>query len=431
MIQTDLSARFALGEDLTTLIGAYRAVRSDSETLCAPLAIEDYVVQAMPEVSPPKWHLAHTTWFFETFLLIPYLKSYRLFHERYGYLFNSYYETVGAFFPRPQRGLLTRPTVDEIYRYRAHVDEAVTELLSAPPASQQDEIAARLALGLNHEQQHQELLLTDIKYNFGINPLRPAYSTVKHPKTRSAPALEWLDYDGGLKEIGHSGSGFAYDNETPRHKVYLRDYRLASRLVTNGEFLEFIEAGGYRRADLWLSDGWATLKQRGWQAPLYWEYIDGKWWLMTLSGMRPLDENEPVCHVSYYEADAYARFRGKRLPTEAEWECAAADCAIQGNFRESGRYHPVAISQPVEHRIAQMFGDVWEWTQSSYAPYPGFKPLAGAIGEYNGKFMCNQMVLRGGSCATPKSHIRATYRNFFYPPDRWQFTGIRLAEDAS
>jgi ergothioneine biosynthesis protein EgtB len=307
----------------------------------------------------------------------------------------------------------------------------MAELLTAPPASQRDEIAARLALGLNHEQQHQELLLTDIKYNFGINPLRPAYSAVKHPKTGSAPASEWLDYSGGLKEIGHAGSGFAYDNETPRHKLYLRDYRLASRVVTNGEFLEFIEAGGYRRADLWLSDGWAAVKQRGWQAPLYWENIDGEWWLMTLSGMRPLDENEPVCHVSYYEADAYARFRGKRLPTEAEWECAAADCAIRGNFRESGRYHPVAVSEPEGRRIAQLFGDVWEWTQSPYAPYPGFKPLAGAIGEYNGKFMCNQMVLRGGSCATPRSHIRASYRNFFYPPDRWQFTGIRLAEDAS
>lgn len=431
MIQTDRSARFARRENPAALLDAYRAVRSDSETLCAPLAVEDYVVQAMPDVSPPKWHLAHTTWFFETFLLIPYLKPYRLFHERYGYLFNSYYETVGAFFPRPQRGLLTRPTVDEVYRYRAHVDEAMAELLTAPPASQRDEIAARLALGLNHEQQHQELLLTDIKYNFGINPLRPEYSAAKHTQTCSAPALVWLDYGGGLKEVGHAGSGFAYDNETPRHKLYLRDYRLASRLVTNGEFLEFIEAGGYRRADLWLSDGWAAVKQRGWQAPLYWENIDAEWWLMTLSGMQPLDENEPVSHVSFYEADAYARFRGKRLPTEAEWECAAADCAIRGNFRESGRYHPAAVSEPEERRIAQMFGDVWEWTQSPYAPYPGFKPLAGAIGEYNGKFMCNQMVLRGGSCATPRSHIRATYRNFFYPPDRWQFSGIRLAEDAS
>jgi len=432
MIQADRSARFARKENPTdALLEDYRAIRRHSETLCAPLAVEDYVIQAMPDVSPPKWHLAHTTWFFETFLLIPYLKPYRLFHERYGYLFNSYYETVGSFFPRPQRGLLARPTVEEIYRYRAYVDEAMAELLTAPPPSDKDEIASRLLLGLNHEQQHQELLLTDIKYNFAVNPLRPVYRHANHPKAPAASALGWLDYGGGLREIGHAGSGFAYDNETPRHKVYLRDYRLASRLVTNGEYLEFVEAGGYRRAELWLSDGWAAIRQRGWQAPLYWENIEGEWWLMTLSGMRPLDENEPVCHVSFYEADAYARFRGKRLPTEAEWECAASRCTIRGHFRESGRYHPAATSETEGGDIAQIFGDVWEWTRSPYAPYPGFKPLAGSIGEYNGKFMCNQMVLRGGSCATPESHIRTTYRNFFYPPDRWQFTGIRLAEDGS
>jgi len=432
MAQADRSARFSHGENASgDWLDDFRTVRRDSEVLCAPLAVEDYVVQAMPEVSPPKWHLAHTTWFFENFLLVPYLKRYRVFHERYGYLFNSYYETVGTFFPRPQRGLLTRPTVEDIYRYRAHVDGAMAELLTAPPASDGSEIAARLPIGLNHEQQHQELLLADIKYNFAINPLRPAYRAESRPKSPEAPRLNWPDHGGGLKAIGHAGTGFAYDNETPRHNVYLRDYRLASRLVTNGEYLEFIEAGGYRRADLWLSDGWAAARQRGWRAPLYWEIVDGEWWLMTLSGMRPVDRNEPVCHVSFYEADAYARFRGKRLPTEAEWECAASRCSIRGNFRESGRYHPAAAPETEGRDVAQMFGDAWEWTQSPYAPYPGFKPLAGSLGEYNGKFMCNQMVLRGGSCATPESHIRATYRNFFYPPDRWQFTGIRLAEDAS
>jgi len=432
MVQVDRSAHFSDSENTTdNLLEDYRTVRRGSETLCTPLAVEDYVIQAMPDVSPPKWHLAHTTWFFENFLLVPYLKPYRLFHERYGYLFNSYYETVGTFFPRPQRGLLARPTVEDIYRYRAYVDEAIGELLTAPPTSDQDEIVSRLRLGLNHEQQHQELLLTDIKYNFAINPFRPAYCPANPPKASEAPALEWLDYTGGLKEIGHAGSGFAYDNETPCHNAYLRDYRLASRLVTNGEYLEFIETGGYRRADLWLSDGWAAVKQRGWQAPLYWEVTDGEWWLMTLSGMHPLDRNEPVCHISFYEAEAYARFRGKRLPTEAEWERAASHCAIRGNFRESGRYHPATCPKMDGRNPAQIFGDVWEWTQSPYAPYPGFKPLAGSLGEYNGKFMCNQMTLRGGSCATPQSHIRATYRNFFYPPDRWQFTGIRLAEDAS
>ncbi|MGX2039931.1 ergothioneine biosynthesis protein EgtB [Methylocaldum sp. MU1018] len=431
MIQTDRPSRLAHRDDAADAwLKDYRVVRGDSEALCEPLAVEDYVVQAMPDVSPPKWHLAHTSWFFENFLLVPYLKRYRVFHERYGHLFNSYYETAGTFFPRPQRGLLARPTVADIYRYRTHVDEAVAELLADPPVRDRDEIASRLALGLNHEQQHQELLLTDIKYNFAVNPLRPAYRPPNHPEAPEAPLLKWIGYSGGLEEIGHAGAGFAYDNETPRHKIHLRDYRLASRLVTNGEYLEFIEAGGYRRAELWLSDGWAAVGRRGWQAPLYWEIVDGEWRLMTLSGMCPIDWNEPVCHVSFYEADAYARFRGKRLPTEAEWECAASRCAVRGNFRESGRYHPVTISETGESDIAQMFGDAWEWTQSPYAPYPGFKPLAGSLGEYNGKFMCNQMVLRGGSCATPRSHIRTTYRNFFYPSDRWQFTGIRLAEDA-
>jgi ergothioneine biosynthesis protein EgtB len=414
-----------------TLLKDYRIIRADSEALCAPLAVEDYGIQAMADVSPPKWHLAHTSWFFETFILVPYSKRYRVFHPHFGFLFNSYYETVGSFFPRPQRSHLARPTVAEVYRYRTHVDSAMAELLAAAPEPIRDDVVFRALLGLNHEQQHQELLLTDIKYNFAINPLRPIYHSPIEGKRRTAPPLAWLDYPGGLREIGHEGQSFAYDNEMPRHRVYLRDYRLASRPVVNGEFLEFIEAEGYHRPDLWLSDGWKAVTQCGWQAPLYWERIDGEWWQMTLSGFKRLDGHEPVCHVSFYEADAYARWRGKRLPTEAEWECAAAGCAIKGNFRDSGLCHPTTADEARPGEPAQIFGDVWEWTQSSYAPYPGFTPPAGALGEYNGKFMCNQLVLRGGSCATPQSHLRATYRNFFYPPDRWQFMGFRLAEDAS
>lgn len=416
-------------QDADALVEDYRRIRADSEALCAPLAVEDYVIQAMADVSPPKWHLAHTTWFFENFLLIPHGKAYRPFHPAFGLLFNSYYETVGEFFPRPRRGLLARPTVEEIYRYRAHVDAAMADLLAAPERLP-DEGVGRVVLGLHHEQQHQELLLTDIKYNFSINPLRPVYRPRETRATVPAPPLAWLDYPGGVREIGHAGTGFAYDNETPRHRVYLRDYRLASRLVTNGEFLEFVEAGGYRRPELWLSDAWALVRQKGWEAPLYWEQEGGEWWLTSLSGYAPLDVAEPVCHVSFYEADAYARWRGKRLPTEAEWECAAADCAIAGNFRDAGLFHPATAKAVPSGEPAQIFGDVWEWTRSAYEPYPGFRPLAGSLGEYNGKFMCNQLVLRGGSCATPESHIRASYRNFFYPGDRWQFSGIRLAEDA-
>lgn len=413
------------------LADRYRTVRADSETLCAPLAIEDYGIQAMPDVSPPKWQLAHTTWFFENFILLPYARGYRVFHPRFGFLFNSYYATVGSFFPRAQRGLLARPTVEEVYRYRAHVDAAIAELLDSAPESIRAEIAPRVELGLHHEQQHQELLLTDIKYNFAINPLRPVYRSAPERERRPALPLAWLEYPGGLREIGYAGSGFAYDNESPRHRIFLREYRLASRLVTNGEYLEFIEADGYGRPELWLSDGWAAVRQRGFEAPLYWERIEGEWWQMTLGGLTRLAEREPVCHVSFYEAEAYARWRGKRLPTEAEWERAAADCELRGNFLDSGLFHPAAAATATTGEPAQIFGDVWEWTQSPYAPYPGFEPLAGSLGEYNGKFMCNQTVLRGGSCATPADHIRATYRNFFYPADRWQFMGLRLAEDAA
>jgi ergothioneine biosynthesis protein EgtB len=407
------------------MLANYRAIRRTTEALCAPLATEDYVVQAMPDVSPAKWHLAHTAWFFETFVLMPHVPGYEPLDQHYHHLFNSYYQSVGRPFPRPERGHLSRPTVAEIYAYRAHVDKAMMTLLESDPASIA-ELDAIVELGLHHEQQHQELIVTDVKYNLGINPLAPAYQTRPIPRAHARP-LTFVEFTGRRVAIGHDGAGFAFDNERPRHNVWLAPYRLGSRLVTNGEYREFIEAGGYSRPELWLSDGWATVQAHGWQAPLYWERGEGGWQSFTLSGLDAIDERAPVVHVSYYEADAYARWRGARLPTEAEWEHAARDHAVAGNFLESGLLHPVGADAG---ELTQLFGDAWEWTQSAYAPYPGFRPLAGAVGEYNGKFMVSQLVLRGGSCATPHSHIRATYRNFFPPGARWQFSGIRLATDA-
>jgi ergothioneine biosynthesis protein EgtB len=421
-----MDARGGVAAPAGALLGRYRAVRAQTERLCAPLAVDDYQVQSVPEVSPPKWHLAHTAWFFETFLLRPFAPGYRPFHPGYEYLFNSYYETVGSFHPRAARGLLSRPTVEEVYRYRAHVDAAMADLLEGGRAADGRELGFRVTLGLNHEQQHQELLLMDVKHNFAVNPLRPAYHT---PPQRPAPdrpaALEWLEHAGGLVDVGHAGAGFAFDNEAPRHRALLGSHRLASRLVTNGEYREFVEAGGYREARHWLADGWHACRARGWQAPLYWEKGEGGWWEMTLAGLRPLAEHEPVCHVSFYEADAFARWRGRRLPAEHELEAACAGRPVRGNFLESSLLHPA----PAQGE-GQWFGDLWQWTRSPYGPYPGFRPLEGTLGEYNGKFMINQLVLRGGSCVTPQSHIRVTYRNFFYPHDRWPFTGVRLAEDA-
>jgi ergothioneine biosynthesis protein EgtB len=405
----------------------YLATRRRSEVLCAPLAIDDYQVQSVIDASPPKWHLAHVTWFFETFLLKPFLPGYEPLDARYERIFNSYYNTIGPFHPRAQRHTLSRPTVEDVYAYRAHVDAHMSALIENPPDAHARTIGERLVLGVNHEQQHQELLLMDIKRNFFANPLYPVYGAGAASESGEAPPASWLAFPGGIREIGHGGAGFAFDNETPRHKVFLRDYRLASRPVTNGEYLEFIEAGGYQRSDLWLSDGWTAVTERAWRAPLYWVNVDGGWHEFSLSGLHPLDPSLPVCHVSYYEADAYARWRGVRLPSEAEWECAAASEPIEGNFVESGIHHPRAAERRSDH---QWYGDVWEWTSSSYSAYPGYRPPAGALGEYNGKFMANQYVLRGGCCATPVSHMRASYRNFFYPPDRWPFTGIRLAADA-
>ena len=424
-------AKFAAGHS-PALRGAmtehYMAVRRMSQALCQPLAPDDYGLQAIPEVSPAKWHLAHTSWFFETFLLKPFSTGYRPFHPLFEHLFNSYYEQVGAPFPRPQRGLLSRPTTGEIYRYRAQIDEAMATLLSSVDEPRWPEVAARVELGCQHEQQHQELLLTDIKYNFSVNPLKPAYRPDLPPTaTDTITAQAWIEQPGGMQEIGHHGDGFCFDNESPRHRLLLATYALASRPVTNGEFLEFIEAGGYERPEFWLADGWRSAREKSWQAPQYWEIADGRWQVFTLAGMRALNEHEPVCHVSFYEADAYARWAGKRLPSETEWEVIATRETVRGNFREAGYLHPAPVAG--EDRPAQIFGDVWEWTRSPYAPYPGYRPAAGALGEYNGKFMVNQLVLRGGSCITPADHVRASYRNFFYPADRWQFSGIRLADD--
>jgi ergothioneine biosynthesis protein EgtB len=406
-----------------TLPDAYAAVRELTAELCRPLAVEDYVIQSAPECSPAKWHLAHTTWFFENFLLTPLLPGYRAFHTQYGYLFNSYYETVGTFFPRPIRGLLSRPTVEDVLRYRAHVDEHMRELIARLDAQRDASSVSRVTLGLHHEQQHQELLLTDLKNLLALNPLRPAYREAPDEPPVNASKLAWLEFPAGIYSVGSDGKGFAFDNETPRHRVFLERFALATRPVTNGEYLEFIAAGGYRNPALWLSDGWRKVNEAGWQAPQYWEQIDGQWWQMTLSGFQRIDPHVPVCHVSYFEADAFARWAGKRLPTEFEWETAATSLPVAGNLLNSGKLRPSAAGNPSH----QLFGDVWEWTSSAYSPYPGYKPLAGSLGEYNGKFMVSQLVLRGGSCVTPRSHIRATYRNFFYPADRWQFMGLRLA----
>jgi len=406
----------------------FRAVRGTTERLCRPLAPDDYQIQAVVEVSPTKWHLAHVTWFFETFVLGAFASGYRPFDPRFTGLFNSYYETVGRFHPRATRHVLSRPTVEQVYLYRSHVDQALQALIPDVPEDRWDEFSTRLTLGLNHEQQHQELLLTDIKRNFSANPLFPAYAEAPPREAPAeAAALRWIDGHGGMHEIGHAGGGFSFDNEKPRHRMFLEDYRLGSRLVINGEFLEFVREGGYEDARLWLSDGWHVAQEEKWKAPQYWELIEGQWSEMTLHGLRPLRLQEPVSHVSYYEADAFARWRGGRLPSEAELEVAVAGKASPGNFLEIGLLH---ARPAADANDGQWYGDLWEWTRTPYGPYPGFRPLDGALGEYNGKFMANQFVLRGGCCVTPRSHMRATYRNFYYPRDRWPFTGIRLAADA-
>ncbi|MEA3220524.1 ergothioneine biosynthesis protein EgtB [Immundisolibacter sp.] len=424
------ASAFAAHPEPAELADRLLAVRRLTPSLCAPLAVEDMVIQSMPDVSPPKWHLAHTSWFFETFLLAPNLPAYRPFHPRFGYLFNSYYNQVGPFHARARRGLLARPTTDEVLAYRAHVDRHLTALLDTLDPAGWARLAPLLELGLNHEQQHQELLLMDVKHNFHANPLRPAYrEDLPQIAADTAGAVNFLSCDGGMVEVGHDGPGFAFDNETPRHRVFLQPYRLADRLVTCGEYLDFVTAGGYQTPELWLSDGWATVQARGWTAPLYWEQGEDGWQVFTLGGLSALDPATPVSHLSFYEADAYARFAGRRLPTEFEWEAAARTIAAPagGNFLDQDRLEP----QPAAARAGfkQMFGDVWEWTASAYLPYPRYRPAAGAVGEYNGKFMSGQMVLRGGCCLTPADHLRVTYRNFFPPDARWACAGLRLADD--
>jgi ergothioneine biosynthesis protein EgtB len=417
-------------DEATLLAAKYEAVRRCTEQLCAPLVAEDCVVQSMPEASPVKWHLAHTSWFFETFVLTPHLRDYRIFQPQFGGLFNSYYNAVGPQWPRVLRGLLSRPTVGEVYAYRAHVDEGLAELFQPARRDLLARVAGTLVLGLNHEQQHQELILTDVKHVLAGNPLRPVYSSPVCSAGVS-PSLEWLRFPANLVTIGHDGDGFAFDNESPRHHVYLHGFLLANRLVTNDEYLAFLGDGGYERPELWLSDGWAARQVHGWTSPLYWERQGEEWFVMTLGGLRRLDPAEPVCHVCFYEADAFARWAGARLPSEAEWETAAASVPIAGHFLEGRHFHPAAAIAPDDHGpIFQLYGDVWQWTASPYVAYPGYAPLPGALGEYNGKFMCNQLVLRGASCATPRTHTRHTYRNFFPPNARWQFTSIRLARDS-
>jgi ergothioneine biosynthesis protein EgtB len=418
-----------------TLARRFAQVRAQTEALAAPLSAEDCQLQSMPDASPAKWHLAHLTWFFETFILERFEPEFKPFDAGFRVLFNSYYNGVGDKYPRPKRGLISRPTLDEVMAYRAEVDERILAVLARHPDDA--ELEKLVTLGLHHEQQHQELLLTDIKHALSFNPSRPAYARQWPLAGISPQPLRWIGFEGGLEEHGfdpaHDGV-FAFDNETPRHKVYIAPFEVGSRLVTNGEMMAFIEDGAYRRPELWLSMGWDWVQATGATMPLYWQARadGGAYQNFTLQGLVQVDAHTPACHLSYFEADAYARWAGARLPTECEWELAARSLTSpQGNFVESAAYHPIPQQQQQPGSPAQMFGDVWEWTQSNYNPYPGYKPWEGLVGEYNGKFMCNQFVLRGGSCATPLSHIRASYRNFFPPDAQWQFSGLRLARDAA
>ena len=427
-----------------SLLARFREVRNFTHRLAENLAPEDCVVQSMPDVSPTKWHLAHTTWFFETFILKKWMPGYRDAVPEYAYLFNSYYNAAGAMHRRDLRGLISRPTVEDAKKYRVSVDSDIDELVSNADDELFREIEPILTLGIHHEQQHQELLITDIKHVFAQNPLYPVFQRRDIGKDKIDPPLpsygatgieplKFVEFDEATIEIGHDGDGFSYDNEGPSHHALILPFSLADRLITNREYLQFMADNGYSRSEFWLSLGWTTINEQSWRAPLYWIERDGEWWNFTLSGLRKIDSREPVTHLSYFEADAYANWAGARLPTEFEWERAAAKIEIEGNFVETERFHPAPLRARAgsDGDFQQMFGDVWEWTRSSYSPYPAYRAEPGALGEYNGKFMCNQYVLRGGSCATSRTHIRKTYRNFFQPEKRWQFTGIRLARDLS
>lgn len=439
------------------LLVRYRQVRDFTQELCRGLEPEDCVVQSMPDVSPTKWHLAHTTWFFETFIVKQYIRNYKPVVPQYAFLFNSYYNAAGDMHRRDLRGLISRPTLGQTRQYRESIDNQIAELLRGASETHLAELEMLITLGIHHEQQHQELLVTDIKHVLAQNPLHPIYAGRARPpgapnrdgQDPAGPALpprQFVSFDETISEIGHDDDGFAYDNESPRHRALIPKFEIADRLITNREFIEFIDAGGYSRPEFWLSLGWTTVNEQRWSAPLYWTKRDGTWWNFTLSGFRPVECSEPVTHISYFEADAFANWAGARLPTEFEWERAANEVPMEGNFVESRNFHPAAANgaglpssrfgRPAQGRagsgdLQQMFGEVWQWTRSSYSPYPGYRAQRGALGEYNGKFMCNQYVLRGGSCATSRTHIRRTYRNFFQPEKRWQFTGIRLARDSA
>lgn len=419
--------------DRIELIQHYQQIRQQTETICIPLEIEDYVIQGMDDVSPAKWHLAHTTWFFETLILIPNLKNYKIFDPLFQDLFNSYYQSLGTPYPRLKRGLLSRPTVKKIYDYRHAIDDQIQHYLLTCSIEQLQIIEEKLIIGFQHEQQHQELLLMDIKYNYSLNPEYPAYSALQPQSHTKILKETFIPVEGIITTIGFRGNGFSYDNESPPHSCILSAYNIANRLVTAGEYLEFIQDGGYKNPLFWLSDGWDWVVKNHQKAPLYWINLNGQWKLFTLNGLVEINTEEPISHVNYYEADAYARWRGMRLPTEMEWEHFVTLNKLtpeKGNFLENKKFHPQPIKSSFSS-LTQFFGDVWEWTCSNYSPYPGYKPYTGALGEYNGKFMCNQMVLRGGSCVTPKSHIRATYRNFFYPDKQWAFSGFRLVDNKS
>jgi ergothioneine biosynthesis protein EgtB len=439
------------GPRVAVTLDGYEAVRQGTEALCADLDPEDCLAQSMTETSPTKWHMAHTTWFFETFVLQPHAPNYKCFHPQFGFLFNSYYNGAGERHARPRRGLLTRPSHQSILEYRAYVNDHMMTLLRKASTSDAHELSRVIEIGLHHEQQHQELILTDIKHLFSQNPLLPAYRAplpTRPGATSSADNLGWIEIPEGVHRIGHDDRGFSFDNERPEHRVFIEASRIGDRLVTNREYREFIADRGYERPDLWLDQGWSTVQREGWHAPLYWRGDAGGTSEFTLGGDRELVDHEPVSHVSFFEADAFARWAGARLPTEAEWEVTCGRRVVEGNFVESGRYHPepanvvqlgntigsadtatVRREEDGRAEARQIFGDLWEWTRSSYDPYPGYRADAGTLGEYNGKFMCNQFVLRGGSCASARSHLRASYRNFFYAPDRWQFTGIRIAKE--
>lgn len=425
-VKTGTSAKYP-----TPLATRFNKVRQQTLNFCQPLTVEDHGLQAIAETSPPKWHLAHTTWFFETFILKAFVKNFQCVDSQYEVLFNSYYNGIGAQHPRHQRGLLSRPSVQAIHHYRRIVDEQITDLLQQEDHPHYDEIITRVELGLHHEQQHQELLFTDLKYSWFQNPLYPVYCDAPTlEESGSSFPLKWMDYEGGLVTAGHQGENFCFDNELPRHDTVLTPFSLSNRLINNGEYLAFIEDGAYQEPQWWLADGWAEASREQWQSPLYWLQQDGQWFEYTLHGLLPLNLQSPVVHVSAYEADAFARWYGARLVTEYELEtalnrlCTKDSKTVSGQFVDNGEFHPAA---PI-NGDPQLFGTAWEWTSSAYGPYPGFKTAAGAIGEYNGKFMCNQLVLRGGSCVTRRDHIRPSYRNFFYPPDRWQFSGIRLGK---